>query len=439
MSDRSPLIAVRACNGAGKTWHVCAKLAKRALAVPGSKHRVVGPTRAQVRETSALYLWQLLRPYLSRRSTYRPGTGWNLNNVIVLANGSEIQLSSYQDDPQAQEGRHDLDVIVLDEVPTPAHFWANKGRSRQLLLTFTVQTRVPPDWLKQEIEGGERSPIEGRHEHGSGWTQYVVPLARENVPFYSDEEYERKAGRFKGTEEEQRRVWAAWESATEDRVLGGWSDRYVLSQKQILAALRDPQGRLRVDQVRYGIDWGTGTGKQCQYLILVARRRFFVVHEWIGGGQTTPTDCAAAFRDAIRGWLGWPVGLHLMGRRGWGVYGDANSAGPMGGGASLNLVLERAILNLANADGHRFDELPFRVRVPNKQGWAKDAREVACNHAMLEGRWFVREGLHRAIRAYKQYEGGDRDPQKDPIDAQLYAVQDLLLETRAPSDTQVRR
>lgn len=435
-TDEHGLVAVRAANGVGKTYTVMQKLARRATSVPGSHHRVVGPSRAQVREVTGRYLWWFLQPYVHKSSRWLPGTGWTRNGTVLLANGSEIQLSSYQDEPQVQEGRHDLDMIVLDEVPPRAHFEANKGRAKhQLIMPFTVQSRSAPDWLRREIEGGEESPIEGRTVHGTGWAQYVVPFSRDACFFLDDLEFQRKRALHLGTEAEGRRLNALWESSSDTRVLGGWSTRLKKSVAEIRRMLTGPDGRITGVIARYGIDHGSGLGKQCQYLVLYQQGRYYVVHEYVGGGNTTPTDNAQGMKRAIEAWLGPGVqGLQVLGMHRNGVRGDINSSGPAGAGEPLNAMMERALAALYNVDA-----LPFRITPATKAQGYKELREVALNHAMLEHRFFVADTCPRFIRAAQEYEGGSRDPHKDPVDAVGYALEDLLMEHRVPTGQAIRR
>lgn len=422
-TDESPQQAIRAANGVGKTLAACAKLARRAIARPGSRHRLVGPTRAQVRETSAYYLWELLRDYLDPRSRWSPGTGWNRNNLILLRNGSTIEVRSYEDPVTSHEGQHHLDTILLDEVPSMAHYWANKGRARVLLVTFTVQTKAPPEWLRNEIEGPPEargpSPTEGRTEHRTGWVQYVVPLVRENVPFYNDLQFEAKVGKYRGTDEEARRVHAAWDSASETRSFDGWSPRMLLTRDEVLARLRDGDGKLRYDRARYGIDYGNGR-KQVQYLTLQKGPRFYTVHEYVGKPGATWTDHARGMLRGVERWLGrGEVGLRQLDR----VVGDINSAGPAHDGDSLNHLFELALATVSGVD-----PLPFRVHAPaSKAEGALEAREIALNHAMLQGRYFVCDECVVLPRSFALYEGGAKDPHKDPIDGVGYSIQDLIL------------
>jgi hypothetical protein len=436
-ADASPLIAVRAANGVGKTYSVMRKLVARCLAVPGSRHRVVGPSRSQVRETTGAYLWDFARPYLDPRSAWYPGTGWNRNGTVLFANGSRITLSSYQDDPQVQEGRHDLDTVVLDEVPPRAHFEANKGRGKhQVILSFTVQSKSAPDWLRAEIEGGEPSPVEGRTEHASGWVQYVVPFTRANVPFLDDVRFQRERARHLGTEAEGRRLNALWESMSDTRVLDGWSSKLRKSVADIRKMLTGPNGKIANVNAWYGIDYGNGR-KQVQYLCLHQQGRFYVVHEYTGKPGAMMSDNAQGMRDAIRTWLDHTdsvQGLQSLARPGNGVRGDINSSGPAGGGEPLNLMMERHI-----ALQYGLSALPFRIVPATKQNGYKEMREVAMNHAMLEGRFYVADCCPVLIRACQEYEGGPRDPHKDPIDAVGYALEDLLMVHRTASPQQVRR
>jgi hypothetical protein len=426
--DSAQLIAIRAANKAGKTFAVMRKLAKRALDKPGSCHRVVGPSRGQVREVTGRYLWLYLRPYVHPSSRWYAGTGWNRNGVILLKNGSEIQLSSYQDDPEVQEGRHDLDTIVLDEVPKYAHFMANKGRAGfQLILSFTVQTKAPPDWLRKEIEGAESnvtdSPTDGRTEHDTGWVQYVVPMLRHNVPWFTEEEYEKQVSRFRGTDEEKRRLWARWEGTDADRAFSGWHGGLVRSREQLIAELWDPRGRQLFRWARIGMDHGSsGPGKQVVYLIVGFGTRYYVLHEWLGIASTNTRQIAQGIIDCLKA---WNLGLQHV----EGIYGDINSAGPAGAGQKLNAIIEAELADLLNLRA-----LPHSIQAPVKTGGWKEAREVAINYAMLEGRFLVCSQCVHAIRAFGNYGGHPRDPLKDPIDGMGYAVQDRIVDApRAPS------
>lgn len=431
--DESALIAVRSANGVGKTRHLCKKIADRAIRNPHSHHRIVGPTRNQVRQVSGRYLWEFLEPYCDPRSVYYEGTGWNRNGIILLKNKSTIELLAYEDKPQGQEGRHDLMTIGLDEVPKQRHYMANKGRSKQLIITFTVQTKAPPEWLRKEIEGppeGRVSPTEGREEHSTGWVQYVIPFLRHNVPFYEEETYQLKVSKYMGTEEEARRIWAAWDSPSEERTFTGYSVSIHRSSTEILDMLRNEKGQI-VAEARWSHDWGEGH-KLYGYLTLYSMGRFFVTAEVKGQEKWTPLDFALAFKEVCEDWLGpWPMCLYRL----KGCFGDINSSGPAGAGDSLNLHFERAILSLCPG----WTELPWHVQAPSKRPGFKDSREIACNHKMIQGQWFVNEECENAIKAYKMYEGGERDPWKDPIDGQLYGVQDLLLVDRATGDYQIHR
>lgn len=425
-SDDAPLVAIRACNKAGKTYAVMRKLAARAVSRPGSRHRVVGPSRAQVREVTGRYLWHYLQGYLHPSSRWYAGTGWNRNGIILLANGSEIQLSSYQDDPQVQEGRHDLDTIVLDEVPPYSHFMANKGRAQhQLILAFTIQSKAAPAWLRREIEGEEsnpaESPTEGRTEHATGWTQYVVPLLRQNVPWMTEEQYDKQVRMFEGTDEAARRIHAAWEGTDEDRKFGGWSARLVRTPEQLVEELW--VGRKSAwDWVRLGMDHGSsGPGKQCVYLLFGRGGRYYVAQEWLGTGTTSVPDIAVGIRDSLKAW-------NLDVRHLEAMFGDINSAGPAGAGQKLNELIGAELARLLG-----IERLPRHgIQAPVKTGGWREAREAAINYAMLEGRWFVSSQCQHAIRAFGNYGGHPRDPLKDPIDAIGYAVQDRIVEVVRP-------
>lgn len=441
-ADDSPLIAVRAGNGCGKSIAAMRKVARSALRKPGTHYRVIGPSFSQMVDTTAKYLWDLLKPYVAKGSEWREGTGWTRHGVIVLRNGSTIRLKAYTDDADTHEGKHGLEMIVLDEVPTRAVFQASLGRAKQLIILFTVQTKATPKWLRERVEGADRSPVVTprrpwlavQHTQ-TGWVQYVVAFTRENVPFYDDLEYERKAARHKGTEYEATRIWAAWETVSEERRFTGWSQRWVKTRPQLMEALTNAQGRYEFRLCRYGIDYGNGA-KQYQALVFVRGDRFFLVREYVGTPTATFAEHAGALKTALEDW-GLP-GLHGLAKVD-AIRGDINSAGPGQAGDRLNARFNRYLAIAYGLESE--DHLPkLAAAPPSKHGGAKEAREIAINQLMLEGRFFVCEQCEVAIQAFSQYEGGDRDPNKDAIDAIGYSVQDLaLLYERAAVPTKVRR
>jgi hypothetical protein len=436
--DDAVQIAIRAANGAGKTQHIARKIARAAVGMPRRRFRVMGPTHSQTRNVIGRYLWQFLAPYCDPRSIWRAGTGWNLNNTVLLANGAEIEVRSYEDNPQSHEGPHDFAIIGLDEVPPQAHYWANKGRGDQLILGFTVQ-EAPPLWLREEVEGPPPwdSPTSGRTEHDTGWVQYVVPFLRQNVPWYDDAKYQQKAGKYIGTEYEQTRVNAAWETTSEIRVFTGWHGGLVKTREEIAAMLRLADGTLHVDGARYGISHGTGEA-QYQTLVLQAGSRWLQVAEHIGGPRDQLVHHAHGIRKALEAWLcvpGKPLPAWLTDGGGrFRVHGDRQYAGPGGGGDAINRNLEQA---LAQAYGRT--DAPLPIRAPAKQKADKGAGELALNHAMLEGRWFVLDECREAIRAYQQYEGKASDIHRGRIDAAVYAVgEEVLLRRRPHTGTQIQ-
>ncbi len=417
------------------------KVARAAVSRPGTHYRVVGPSFSQMVDTTAKYLWELLKPYCAAGSEWREGTGWTRHGVIVLRNGSTIRLKGYTDDADTHEGKHGLEMIVLDEVPPKSIFAASVGRAKQVVILFTVQTKATPAWLRRKIEGSDKTPTVSHREpwvrakHSTGWVQYVVALVRQNVPFYDDIEYEREAGRHRGTEYETTRIWAAWETVSEERRFGGWSHKWVKSRADIVQMLTDAQGRMSFRLARYGVDYGNGA-KQYQALVFIRGDRFFLVSEYVGKPSSTFGDHARGLKRALESW-GLP-GVHGLAKLD-AIRGDVNSAGPGQGGDRLNDVLNRHLALVYGLQTE--DQLPVRARAPaSKQEGAREVREIAINQAMLEGRWFVCEGCEVAIQAFAQYEGGERDPHKDCVDAVGYAVQDVaLLYERQMSPTPLRR
>lgn len=441
--DDSSKICARAANGAGKTYQVMYRVARHVVDNPGRRCRVAAPTKNQLREVAGRYLWLFLRPYLAPGSLWKEGTGWNKFNTVVLANGSSIELKGYKDPIDTFEGAHDLDICVLDEPPPLAILDACR-RAKQLILSFTAVGANAPlvPAYRKEIEGGEESPTEGRTEHATGWVQYVVPMLRENVPWMDDDKFADQVKKYRGTAEEPQRLHAAWTGAVVGRVFAGWHPRYVLDDDAASRMLTRWEGnrKVMVDYTaRYGIDHGSGHGKHRQYLIFVIgappRRRFLIVHEYVAPDQSRPTDNVGGMLDAIEEWLGKAreaphTGLHRLDA----AYGDINSAGPAGGGDTLNQLMDTSIQMQTGVA-----EMPFgRISAPIKNLGYKEAREVAMGHAMVERRWFVHESCKYAIAAFEGYLGGAKDVHKDSVDAVGYAVQDLLLEAGGGMGPRIR-
>lgn len=429
MGDTSPRVFVRAANGTGKTMHAAAKLAKRAV-TSKIRGRWVGPTRALVRDVAARYLWGLLREYCAPGCYYKPGVGFNRNNTIVLKNGSEIQLKSYQDEPTAHEG-DEFDVVVLDEPPPQAHYDANEsrvGRSEerkggQLIVIFTAVNR-PTTWFREKVEGKEPSPTGAngvsRTEHESGWVQYVVPYRYEYVCMWqSREQCDHYVRSKQGTMQFPQRIEAAWEGTVDGRKLRSF-DEHCLVTRESLA------GRA-FDEYRLGIDHGTGVGKQVAILVGVLRDghldpTYYLLSEYVGAGGTTPEQDAREILLMIK-----DMGLSVFDiTRAFGDIGLGGRHEGTRGGGRWNDKIEVAIARLL-----RTSRSPITIEVPYKKARAPDAGEASINHACAEGRLYVnRDNCPAFIRSAMTYEGaGARNQEhlKDPIDAFRYAIQDLLL------------
>lgn len=441
--DESHKICIRAANGGGKTYHVIYALSRFVVDHAGVRCRVVAPTKNQLRDVSGRYLWHFLKPYVADGSYWKEGTGWNKFNTVVLANGSSIELKGYRDDADTFEGAHDLEICVLDE-PPPLSVLEACRRAKRLWLSFTAvgaNSHLVPDYRK-EIEGGEESPVSGRTEHATGWVQYVVPMERENVPWMSPERYEAQVAKYKGTAEEPQRLHAAWSGVVLGRKFEGWHPRYVLGIDAFRKRLvREEAGKEIAlwSTTRYGIDHGTGAGKQRQYLIFVVgsgrEARYYITGEYVAGAGSTPVTNSAAMLTTLEEWLG-PVDKEpYLGLRGLNAaFGDINSAGPAGAGDQLNALMDRSLQLQCD-----LPEMPFgRIQAPIKSHGYKDARESALAFAILERRVWVLDECEYAIRAFEGYMGAPKDPHKDSIDAICYAIQDLLLEASTGAGPRIR-
>lgn len=368
--DDQHQVALRAANRVGKTRHAAFKLARRMVAQDGARCRVVGPSRKQTQEVIGRYLDEFLRPYLDPRSYYVTGKGWN-TNTIRLNNGSICQLKSYEDRSDTHAG-DSLDLIVMDEPPPRAHFAENQARvidrDGQFILAFTAVNR-PVDWLREIIEGD------------NGWSEYVVPFRRENVPWYSDAQYDRMVAAFRSSPWQwAQRVDAEWSGVTEGRIFSGFTEKNVTK--------RIPSYELSVG---VGIDHGKVAGRQVGVLVAWKGSKVFVVDEYVSQWGTTPEQDAGAILSMIKRQRLRPREVNL-------AIGDTNVAG---GGWRVNDLIEEAMRKQLNSR-----HAPFRIRGADKSAGSVDYGLRVVNHACYRGDLVVHERCTAIMDAMRHWQGG---------------------------------
>ena len=143
-----------------------------------------------------------------------------------------------------------------------------------------------------------------------------------------------------------------------------------------------------------------------------------VAREWVGRGNMTPRDVAAGVVGML---TSMDLTIHHVAK----LVGDVNSAGLIGGGATYNEFVERALCEVLG-----LQTLPVSIEIPSKGRGSVDAGEGAMSHAMKEGRYLVHESCRALIHSAKHYTGREKDL-KDPIDSARYGVADVLLAPRS--------
>lgn len=417
----------RSSNRLGKSYHMAAAKAKEAVEKPGYRGRWVAPTRAQGRAVGQRYLAHFLQRYLDPRSSYSEGTGFNRNGVILLGNGSIIENKSLEDPPSSHEG-DEFDRVSFDEPPKIAHLNANTGRTGpgregRIRIGATMVNRgvMELQRLRRVVEGPEEIPETGpgRFVMPTGWVQYVAEWKRENVPWLTDEQFERQLQKWTGTLEEPQRLRGAWEGAAAARALSFFTRDHIIDDAADRELRKWPMYVL-------GIDHGKGMGKQVATLIGVdpRRREFYIMREWVGAGSDSPDVDATGILAMLRE-VGVSPHLVRYGRGDIGAGGESQ-AGILGESRNRWIMAQVAAqLNLQRC--------PFLIEVPNKSAGVWRLGEIALNHAFKAGRIHVYHGCHRFIQCAMTYQGStqraDRD-RKDGIDPVRYGIEDFLIEER---------
>ena len=197
-----------------------------------------------------------------------------------------------------------------------------------------------------------------------------------------------------------------WEGLTEARRFVSFAEGAVVTDAFVAA--------MKAEHVRLTWDHGEGTANQIGLLLIGDGRRWVAIDETISDKGSTPAMDARRAMDMLTRW-GLTVD-HVTA-----AYGDINSAGKAGSGASVNAMLEAAFADLT-----RRSAPPFDIQRPNKRAGSVAAGEKALNSLIREGRLFTTARTPVLNRALQHYTGSEQDL-KHPIDALRYGLSDILL------------
>ena len=425
---------LRAPNQIGKTWAICWEAWAHLIGVdrfkqpraPSSGWFVV----ADLENTYPVISEKLhdLEPtdWLDPATHYTPGKGYQTNgkNMVRTKLGHTIAFRGGEGSAMSLASGT-IGWLAFDEVPKRQHF--SEGISRVAVKEAPVFVGLTPinrptGYLRERVEGNPETGTPPTEE----WVQFRPSLTQADCTTESGRVIRSQASIDKQTAgydawEFGQRVYGEWEGVTVGRRLGSFTASNVIDLSDV-----PPLDLDTGDELRVGIDHGEGNGKQMAYLAAVSGRRFWLLGEYIGKGQTTP-------REDARGILAMldSVGVHPFAVARW--FGDVNSAGRLGGGEKYNAFLEQAI---ADELGH--SQRPVSIETPSKGKGSVSAGESAMNHAMKEGRFSVVNTCGAFQHSARNYTGREADL-KDAIDAARYAVADRLIATRTPSGVRLVR
>ena len=398
-TEAYPKVLLRAPNRVGKTRHACALIGQRAIDHPGTIWRFVAPTRWQLHQVAGKYLAEFLASYLSDKSYYVIGRGWNGGRAkeIILANGSIIQLLSYEDDPSAHEGG-ELDGAYLDEPPPLAHLMATLSRlhdrNGQLIIGATMVNR-PVEYLRHMVEGEDESPKEGRTVHeGTGWVQYVGALTVDACPWKSEQEIARMMEDNRNSPwQYAQRIEGAWEGITEGRRFHRFTEANVSNIA--------PNGNV---DVALAFDHGTVIGHEHTLQAMWRGTKLWIWAEHTNETAAPPPEQRA--HEVTRMLKLNGVKLDAVDY----AVGDTNSAGAGYGGWRMNEALEHAFASQLNRS-----RVPFRIQIPDKSPGSKDWQQRCINFACDRGDLKIHPRCTRLLDSMRNWRGkstGDSDDAK---------------------------
>ena len=396
---------LRAANQVGKTYHACLKLVREAIVCP-NRYRITGPTFRQTVAVSGKYLNELIPPSLLRNgSVYSARRGWR-DRLIELANGSIIEILSYDQDPDAHAGGQ-IKGFILDEAPPEPIFHESMARLTSVRDAWTViaATMVgrPKPYLRKIVEAP-----------GSPWRQTVVGFNAESCPWLSQEMIEaRILDCLASPATYGARILGEWPGLTEGRVFTGYDPAKHLRGRDSWAK--------SVTHWRIGLDHGKGKNRQVAVLVGLTLDRkgvnaahIFREFRSTGRGALTPEQIAAGIVAMIRDVADFgdlAVNI-LLGRLK--IIGDTNAAG-LGVDDKYNAVIAQELKALG---------VPNRIDNPNKRAGSVGDGEALLNALALRDGLSIDPACELMSDALGHYVGvADL---KDPVDALRYATQDLL-------------
>jgi len=409
LSEPARRVLIRGPNRIGKSRHMAWLAAYRAVHQPGHRCRVVGPTNSHTQRVLGEYLAQFLDGALSSRSYYVTGRGWNGGRVkdILLSNGSSIELRSLEDHVQAHSGVA-LDLIVMDEPPTRAHLIENQARimdtDGQLFIGATMVGR-PVAYLRQIVEGDERSPTAGRTEHATGWTQYVASLTVTACPWYTERQLTEHRERMRSAPWEwAQRVEGAWHGTDDDRVLRAFDDQCVSSALP---------GRPFV--LGLGMDHGESVG-HTHALIAVwneTQGAMHVMDEYTNPEGADHIDDARGLLAAITRCGAQPTDVRV-------AVGDINTAGKAHPGWRINDLIQAECAQLTFRRSP-----PFVIKGPDKTPGSVHWGLRCINHGFRRRTLTIHPRCKHLIDACRYWKGGKKGEDGEyshAIDAMRYLV-----------------
>jgi hypothetical protein len=344
---------------------------------------------------------------LAERCHYDPVRGYMSGGqrCIELQSGAIAVPKSGTQDALAVEGGT-VDWVWVDEPPKRSHWHALAQRvavrDGLIWLTFTPIGR-PLGWLKEYFDGNrETNPPT---PPAPGWIEVRVPLTPENCPHRTPENVRAQIAQMSPWELRQRRD-GDWEGLTEARRFVSFAEGAVVTDAFVAS--------LKAEHVRLTWDHGEGTANQIGLLLIGDGRRWVAIDETVSDKGSTPAMDARRALDMLTRW-GLTVD-HVTA-----AYGDINSAGKAGSGASVNAMLEAAFADLT-----RRSAPPFDIQRPNKRAGSVAAGEKALNSLMREGNLFTTARTPVLNRALQHYTGSEQDL-KHPVDALRYGLSDILL------------
>ena len=398
MDNESKRIFVRAANRVGKSSHMAVKLVKAMLARPNGRYRAVGVSyRQSIEVVSKLLAQYIPKVQLVPGCVYTETNGW-IHHLIRLTNGTICQIKSSDQKAIAHAGEN-LDGVWIDEIPPQDILLecATRVMSKEgFLWVDATPIGRPVQYLRDAVEADD-----------SVWHQYVVPLSKENCPWYSREQIERwitEARAFPDSFEQK--INGAWEGTTQARAFVGFDSTVLFDDFGLL-----PQ------KCRWGIgvDHGEGIGNQCAVLVCWDREHIWILDEYVSTKPTTPKEDARAILGMLQ-----QNGLAAHNVHSW--VGDTNSSGKSTPGQSINKLLG---VQIAELEGYRWDAI--KIGDPVKGPRSVDMGERLLDAGFLRSQVRVHARCTHLVHALRHYRGGGKDEElKHILDALRYVAFPVL-------------